>query len=204
MAAKCSERPLVAEVILLAVFVLNELLILFIDGVICQVHVLVVLVYLRSIGLTGKSGQTFLENVYSQRFIASYQHVDSQIELMPVNKQWVGDIPGYNRQFVHVDIVNIVDELDSSALSSVRWLHDPDVFLAVVLFQLLVVLIELAELVGQDVSVRHEIEVLLPKPLLHSHDVEAESIFPRNFMALREVIYLLVFIQALVQVTLAT
>jgi len=63
-----------------------------------------------------------------------------------------------------------------------------------VLLQLLVVLVKLSEFVRQDVSVGHKVEVLLAVLLLHSNHVEAQSIFPRNFMRLREVVDLLVLV----------
>ena len=68
------------------------------------------------------------------------------------------------------------------------------------LFQLLVVSVEVTEFVREDVSVGHEVEVLLAELLLHPHHVEAESIFPGYLVALREVVDLLVLIEALIEV----
>ena len=45
--------------------------------------------------------------------------------------------------------------------------------------------------------------MLFAKSLLHSDDVEAEPVFPCDFMTLREVVDLLVLVQAFVQVALA-
>ncbi len=71
------------------------------------------------------------------------------------------------------------------------------------LLQLLVVIVEVAELVGQDVGVRTEIKGTLSKALLEANDVEAKSVFACDFIALREVVYLLVLIQSLILVGLA-
>ena len=81
---------------------------------------------------------------------------------------------------------------------------DPDVLLAVMLLQLLVVLIELSEFVGQDIGIRHKIEMLLSESFLHSNDVEAESVFPRDLVTLRKVVNFLVLIEAFIQIALAT
>ena len=46
--------------------------------------------------------------------------------------------------------------------------------------------------------------MLLSIPFLHSDHIKAKSIFPCNFMTLRKVIDLLVFIEAFIEITLAT
>lgn len=67
---------------------------------------------------------------------------------MAVNKQRICDVARNHGQLIYVYIVDIVNNLNASALSSICRLHDPNVLLAVVLLQLLVVLIELAEFIG--------------------------------------------------------
>lgn len=69
MTAKGTERPLVTEVVLLAVLVLDELLILLVDRVVGQMHVLVGFVDLGGVRLTGESRKTLLEDIHSQRLI---------------------------------------------------------------------------------------------------------------------------------------
>lgn len=64
-------------------------------------------------------------------------------------------------------------------------------------------IIEVAELVWQDVGIGHEVEGRLAKALLHAHDVEAKPILARDLMALREVVDLLVFVEAFVLIRLA-
>lgn len=72
------------------------------------------------------------------------------------------------------------------------------------LLKLLVVFIELSKLVRKDVSVWNKVIMLLAKSFLHSDDIEAKPILPCDFMTLREMVYFLIFIKALVQVTFAT
>lgn len=84
------------------------------------------------------------------------------------------------------------------------WLDNPNILLAVVLLQFLVVLVELAKFVGENVGIRYEVEVLLAEPLLHPDNIEAKAILPRDLVTLREVIDFLVLIEALVQVAFAT
>ena len=122
---------------------------------------------------------------------------------MAIDQQWIGDIPRYYGQFIYIDIVYVIDQRDASALSCVGWLHDPNIFLAIVLLQLLIMLIKLTELIWQDVGVRYKVKMLFAESLLHSDNVEAKPVFPCNFVTLREVVNLLVLVQAFVQVALA-
>ena len=71
------------------------------------------------------------------------------------------------------------------------------------LFELLVVLVELTEFIRKNVSVGHEVEMLLAISFLHPDNVEAKSIFPCDLVALGEVVYLLVLVQSFIQVALA-
>lgn len=72
------------------------------------------------------------------------------------------------------------------------------------LLQLLIVLVEFTKLIWEDVGVWYEVEVLLSISFLHPDHVEAKSIFPCDLVALWEMIDFLVFIQAFIQVALAT
>ena len=73
----------------------------------------------------------------------------------------------------------------------------------VVLLQFLVVGVEVAKFVGEDVGIGHEIEILFSKLFLHSHDIEAQPVLPGDFVRLREMVDLLVLIEALVKVRFA-
>jgi hypothetical protein len=113
---------------------------------------------------------------------------------MAVNQKRISNVARNHRQFVHIDIVNIVYDMDSSALRCIGWLNNPDVLLAVMLLELLVVLVELSELIRQDVGVRHEVEMLLPKSVLHPHHIKAETIFASDLVTLREMVDFLVLV----------
>lgn len=71
------------------------------------------------------------------------------------------------------------------------------------LFQLLVVLIELSEFIGKNVSIWYEVKVLLTILLLHPNNIEAKSIFSSNLITLREVIDFLILVEPFIEVALA-
>jgi len=96
MPAKGSQRPLITKVVLLAIFILDELVILLVDTVVGEMHILVVLVYLGGICLTSESRQTLLENIDPEWFITCDENVDSKIKFMTVNKKRISNISGYN------------------------------------------------------------------------------------------------------------
>lgn len=123
---------------------------------------------------------------------------------MTIDQKRICYISGNYGEFVHIYIVDVIDEADASTLGSVSRLDDPNIFLAVMLLQLLVMLVEFSKFIRKNVSVRNEIEMLLPEPFLHSDDIETESVFTRDLMTLREMINLLVLVEALVEIAFAT
>jgi hypothetical protein len=80
------------------------------------VHELVVLVYLGGVGLTSKPRQSFLEDIYLHGFVAGNQHVNPQIELVPIDQQGVSYVPTDHTGIVHIHIINIVHDVDALAL----------------------------------------------------------------------------------------
>ena len=72
---------------------------------------------------------------------------------MTVNQQWIRDVFADDACFIDVNIIDVIHQVDSSTLARIRRFHDPDVFLALVLLELLVVVVEVTELVRQDVGV---------------------------------------------------
>lgn len=62
--------------------------------------------------------------------------------------------------------------------------------------------IKVGKFVGKDVGVRDEIEGRFSMPFLHSHHVEAETIFACDFITLWEMIDFLIFIEPLILVAL--
>ena len=55
----------------------------------------------------------------------------------------------------------------------------------------------------QDEGIRDEVKVLPAEPVLHLLDVDCESVLPRQLLARRKVINLLVLVQPLVKVVFA-
>lgn len=64
--------------------------------------------------------------------------------------------------------------------------------------------IEVSELLWKHISVRNEVEVVLPVSVLHAHNVLAEFVLSRDLVRVREVVDLLILIQPLVEIALAT
>ena len=54
--------------------------------------------------------------------------------------------------------------------------------------------IKVTELIRQDVSIWTKVKRILAKPFLQTHNIKAKSVLPCDFIALREVIDLLVLI----------
>ena len=121
MLTEGAKTPLVAKIILLAVFILNELLVLLVDGVVGQVHVFVVFIYFLCVGFRGETSKTFLENIYSEGLIASHAYIDSKVKLVTVNQQRIGDVFTDDTGFIYIDVVYVINDLNSSALAGIRW-----------------------------------------------------------------------------------
>jgi hypothetical protein len=63
--------------------------------------------------------------------------------------------------------------------------------------------VKVSELVRENVGVRDEVEVSLPELLLHADHVVTQAVLPSDLIALREMVNLLVLVQALVEIALA-
>ena len=203
MFAKRAERPFITKVVLFAVLICNKLIILLIDWVVGQMHVLVLFVYFLGVSFTRKSCQAFLMDVYSQRLVASYAHIDAQVKFVAINEQWVRDVLANYWCLVNVYIVYVVYEIDSLALTAVSRLYDPDILLAFVLFQLLIMIVKVTELIGQNVCVRRKVKSMSTKLFLHSNDVEAHPVFAGNLVGLWKFVDLLILVQTFILVRFA-
>jgi hypothetical protein len=71
------------------------------------------------------------------------------------------------------------------------------------LFEFLVVSVEITKLIRQNIRVRNKIKRRFTKLFLHANHIVAKAILASDFIALREVIDLLVLVKALVKVALA-
>jgi len=63
--------------------------------------------------------------------------------------------------------------------------------------------VEIAELIRQDVGVRHEVEVLLAEAFLHPDYVVAQAVLPGDLVTRWEMVDFLVLVQAFIDVRLA-
>lgn len=68
MLAERAQTPLESVIISLKVFILHEIIVLLVYGVICQMHIFIILVpFTADVLLTGKSSQSFLVNIDTKR-----------------------------------------------------------------------------------------------------------------------------------------
>ena len=178
------------------------MLVLLVDGIICQMHILVIFVELGSVCLRGKSGQAFLVDVDSQRLVASDHHIDSQIKFIAVDEQRVGHVPRNDAELVHVEVVDIIDNVNSSTSARVAWLHNPDISARVRLLQLMIVIQQVSIFIGQYISVRYEIKVFSSEFLLHLDVIETQSVLPRHLVGVWKMIDPLVFIKTFIKIRL--
>lgn len=119
---------------------------------------------------------------------------------MPVDQQRIRDVLADHAGFVHVHIVDVVDDVDAAALARVGWLDDPNILLRLVLLQLLVVVVEITEFLRENVGVGSKVERGFSELFLHSDDVEAETVLSSDLGRLRELVDLLVLVQTLILV----
>lgn len=119
---------------------------------------------------------------------------------MTVDQQGVRDVLADDTGLIDVNIIDVVNEVDATALTSVCRLDDPHILLGLVLLELLVMIVEVTELVWQDIGVGGEIEGRLTVSLLHTDDVEAETVLAGDFVTLGEMVDLLVLVETLILV----
>ena len=109
----------------------------------------VLVVFVRgTVSLSSKPSKSLLEHVDAQRLYACYEHVDSQVEFVRVNEQRVVHVAANNARLVHVYLLNIVCNEDTTpAREGVRF-YDPQVFPLILRFEFMVVSVEVGELIG--------------------------------------------------------
>lgn len=122
---------------------------------------------------------------------------------MSIYEEWISYVLTYHRSFINIDIIDVINKVYAFALATVCRFNDPDIFLAFVLFQLLVVVVKVSKLFRQNISVRSQIKSRFTELLLHPYYIKTHTIFACNFVRLRKLIYFLVFVQTFILVTLA-
>lgn len=62
-----------------------------------------------AVALRGKTCQSFVIDVDSQRLVRSDQHVDSQIKFQVVNEQRIGNVSAYDAVCIHRQLADVSD-----------------------------------------------------------------------------------------------
>lgn len=123
---------------------------------------------------------------------------------MSVYQKWIRNVFADHTCLVHINVIDVINEVDALALTRVSWFDDPNVLFGLMLLQFLVMVVEVTKLVWKDVGVRDEVKGCLTVFLLHAHEVEAKPVLAGNLVALRKMVDLLVLVQALVLIRLAS
>lgn len=99
---------------------------------------------------------------------------------MTIDKQRIRNVPGNNNGVLKVYVVEVVDDLDTTALAAVDRLDDPGVAFRLQFGQLIEVGHKLICFFWQDIGIRDKI-VIIAKFLLSLYIVETKSVLPCNF-----------------------
>ena len=83
-------------------------------------------------------------------------------------------------------------------MTRVGWLDDPDVLFDLVLFELLVVVVEVPKFLGKDVSIRAQVKRRFAVFVLHSDYVVTQAVFSRDFKLGWEFVKFLVLVESLI------
>jgi hypothetical protein len=92
-------------------------------------HVLVLLVDLLGVSLRGKPGKTLLEHIDTEGLVACDADINSEIKLVTVNQERVRDIFRNNTGLIDIDVVNVVNNLNTATLAPTGRLENPNIFL---------------------------------------------------------------------------
>lgn len=79
---------------MLWILILDKIVVFLVDGIICQVHVFVVLVEFGCVGFGSKSCEALFVNIDSQGFVAGDNYVNSQVEFVAIDEKGICYIPG--------------------------------------------------------------------------------------------------------------
>jgi hypothetical protein len=124
-----------------------------------------------------------------------------------VDKQRVGYVTGDYGGTVRVvkcDFMGVVHEVNASTAREIRWLYYPECFRAVFASCLREVREKITKLFWQDEGIRYKVKVLFPVLGLHLDYVLTQFVLSGNLIARRKMIDLLMLIEALIDICLAT
>ena len=66
---------------------------------------------------------------------------------MAIDQQRVRNVLRNDARFIDIDVVDVINNVDATALAGICWLDNPYILLALMLFELLVVVIKIAEFI---------------------------------------------------------
>ena len=119
-----------------------------------------------------KSSKSILEQINLQRVNPIEQHIYSEVELQIVNEERLIKIGlSYDTLFRVLDVVQVLQEIDTSSLAVMGWLHDESVGLF-----LLKLLLKCVHVRWKHVGGWKEI-VVLGLVLFHQHEIRCHYVF---------------------------
>ena len=209
MVTECSERPFEAVVVLFQILILNEVVVFLVDTIIGELVEQIGFGVFHRVGFTGKPHEAFLVNVEPEGLVRCHTDVYSKVKLVTIDKQRVRYV-SLDDGLILVDVHfgNVIDDVNSSTSRKIARLNDPQILSGIMVtvwikpFHLVLLehLDEISILVRENKGLRNEVPWFKTVPVLHLANVDAQSVFSRNFIALREMVDLLVLIEALVEI----
>lgn len=192
-------RPLRPLAVIQRILVLLEVGIVLVQGVVRQMHILLSFQasFADDIFLSGKSGQPIFIDVDAEGINAGERDIDSQVELVAVNKHRVVHVLGDDHLLSRRNVVDIFRDEDAFALARATRLDDPGLRR---IFDHL--LLQSSHLVWQDESQRQKLEVPVAVNFFQACQVPVHAVFAANLRTLRKVIHFLVAAERLVKLTL--
>lgn len=181
MVLQCGEGPLISEVALRYVLVLDEVLALFVNAIVRQVSVHIGLYAIKVVGLAREAHESLVVDVDLQGIEICNEHIESQVEFQAVDKERVLYVPADDQRFILGDLRDVVDHEDALPLRAGLGLDDPQIlYVVMAILDLLLprgeCLLKFRELIWENVGLWQEIKVIFAELLLHLTNVEAQPI----------------------------
>lgn len=123
---------------------------------------------------------------------------------MSIYKKRVWNVSRDNWKVINIQIVDIIDNFNSSSTWWISRLYNPNITLRVRLSEFLIMRVEFMKLIRQYVRIRDKIKCRGSKFFLHFYIIEAKTIFTGYLIALWEMIDSLELIQTFIKVWFAT
>ena len=103
---------------LIDIFILNEILTLFIDAVVCQVGKYILFDIVSVVRLACKSNKAFIINIDLQRIKACNQDIESHVELQTIYQKRVINVSADDQRFIERNLRYIINHEYSFALTT--------------------------------------------------------------------------------------